>query len=88
MYGLVDENGEYDEDAVQMLQEQLAEAAGPQEDPRDSTRHDMIFHWVVFVSGFIVAVRTCHDLRVHCGQASTSRMFVALLRLELIFFGH
>lgn len=56
MYGLVDENGEYDEDAVQMLQEQLAEAAGPQEEPRDSTRHDMIFHWVVFVSGFIVAV--------------------------------
>ena len=29
MYGLVDENGEYDEDAVQALQEQLAEAAGP-----------------------------------------------------------
>jgi len=56
MYGLVDENGEYDEDAVQQLQEQLAEAAGPQEDPRDSTRHDMIFHWVVFVAGFIVAV--------------------------------
>lgn len=49
MYGLVDENGEYDEDAVQALQEQLAEAAGPQEDPRDSTRHDMIFHWVVLL---------------------------------------
>ena len=56
MYGLVDENGEYDEDAVQALQEQLAEAAGPQEEQRDSTRHDMIFHWVIFVSGFIVAV--------------------------------
>ena len=56
MYGLVDENGEYDEDAVQALQEQLAEAAGPVEDPRDSTRHDMIFHWVVFVASFIVAV--------------------------------
>lgn len=56
MYGLVDENGEYDEDAVQALQEQLAEAAGPAEDPRDSTKHDLIFHWVVFVAGFIVAV--------------------------------
>ena len=32
MYGLVDANGEYDEDAVQALQEQLAEAAGAQED--------------------------------------------------------
>jgi hypothetical protein len=56
MYGLVDENGEYDDDAVQALQEQLAEAAGPETDPRDSTKHDMIFHWIVFVAGFIVAV--------------------------------
>ena len=56
MYGLVDANGEYDEEAVQALQEQLAEAAGQQEEQRDSTKHDMIFHWVVFVSGFIVAV--------------------------------
>ena len=31
MYGLVDANGEYDEEAVQALQEQLAEAAGQQE---------------------------------------------------------
>ena len=37
MYGLVDENGEYDEEAVQALQEQLAESAGPAEEARDST---------------------------------------------------
>lgn len=67
MYGLVDENGEYDEDAVQMLQEQLAEAAEPQ-DTRDSTRHDMIFHWVVFVSGFIVAVRLPSHLLQPCSS--------------------
>ena len=56
MYGLVDENGEYDEDAVEELQEQLAQAAGAEENPRDSTHHDLIFHWIIFVSGFIVAV--------------------------------
>ena len=33
MYGLVDASGEYDEEAVQALQEQLAEAAGQQVTP-------------------------------------------------------
>ena len=56
--GLVDENGEYDEDAVAELQQQLADANGPPEDPRDSTKHDMIFHWGVFVFSLIVAVRS------------------------------
>ena len=75
MYGLVDANGEYDEDAVQALQEQLAEAAGQQEEQRDSTKHDMIFHWVVFVSGFIVAVaggvsKTLDTLQWGCRRPS------------------
>ena len=54
---MVDEHGEYDEDAVELLQKQLAEANGPTEEPRDSTKHDLIFHWAVFVVSFIVAVR-------------------------------
>ena len=55
--GLVDENGEYDNEAVQELQKQLTEAAGPVEDPRDSTKHDMIFHWAVLIFSCIVSVR-------------------------------
>ena len=44
----------------------------PQEEQRDSTKHDMIFHWVVFVSGFIVAVaggvsKTIDTLQWGCG---------------------
>jgi hypothetical protein len=57
MYGLVDENSEYDEDAVAALQEQLAEAeAGSVEEQRDSTRHDMKFHWAVLSLSVVVAV--------------------------------
>jgi hypothetical protein len=39
MYGLVDASGEYDEDAVQALQEQLAEAAGQQVTPTPLPLH-------------------------------------------------
>jgi len=92
MYGLVDENGEYDEDAVQMLQEQLAEAAGPQEDPRDSTRHDMIFHWVVFVSGFIVAVaggvsKTLDTLQWGWDNTVLANISVAWVIINMVPFG-
>jgi len=92
MYGHVDENGEYDEDAVQMLQEQLAEAAGPQEDPRDSTRHDMIFHWVVFVSGFIVAVaggvsKTLDTLQWGWDNTVLANISVAWVIINMVPFG-
>ena len=92
MYGLVDENGEYDEDAVQQLQEQLAEAAGPQEDPRDSTRHDMIFHWVVFVAGFIVAVaggvsKTLDTLQWGWDNTVLANISVAWVIINMVPFG-
>lgn len=92
MYGLVDENGEYDEDAVQALQEQLAEAAGPVEDPRDSTRHDMIFHWIVFVAGFIVAVaggvsKTLDTLQWGWDNTVLANISVAWVIINMIPFG-
>jgi len=92
MYGLVDENGEYDEDAVQALQEQLAEAAGPAEDSRDSTRHDMIFHWVIFVSGFIVAVaggvsKTLDTLQWGWDNTVLANISVAWVIINMVPFG-
>ena len=91
-YGLVDENGEYDEDAVQALQEQLAEAAGPAEDPRDSTRHDMIFHWIVFVAGFIVAVaggvsKTLDTLQWGWDNTVLANISVAWVIINMVPFG-
>ena len=92
MYGLVDANGEYDEDAVQALQEQLAEAAGQQEEQRDSTKHDMIFHWVVFVSGFIVAVaggvsKTLDTLQWGWDNTVLANISVAWVIINMVPFG-
>lgn len=92
MYGLVDENGEYDEDAVQALQEQLAEAAGPVEDPRDSTKHDLIFHWVVFVASFIVAVaggvsKTLDTLQWGWDNTVLANISVAWVLINMVPFG-
>ena len=92
MYGLVDANGEYDEDAVQALQEQLAEAAGAQEEQRDSTKHDMIFHWVVFVSGFIVAVaggvsKTLDTLQWGWDNTVLANISVAWVIINMVPFG-
>jgi len=92
MYGLVDANGEYDEDAVQALQEQLAEAAGSQEEQRDSTKHDMIFHWVVFVSGFIVAVaggvsKTLDTLQWGWDNTVLANISVAWVIINMVPFG-
>lgn len=92
MYGLVDENGEYDEEAVNALQEQLAEAAGPAEDPRDSTRHDVIFHWIVFVSSFIVAVaggvsKTLDTLQWGWDNTVLANISVAWVIINMVPFG-
>jgi len=92
MYGLVDENGVYDEDAVQALQEQLTEATGPSEDPRDSTRHDMIFHWIVFVAGFIVAVaggvsKTLDTLQWGWDNTVLANISVAWVIINMVPFG-
>jgi hypothetical protein len=92
MYGMVDENGEYDDDAVQALQEQLTEACGAQEDSRDSTRHDMIFHWVVFVSGFIVAVaggvsKTLDTLQWGWDNTVLANISVAWVIINMVPFG-
>ena len=92
MYGLVDANGEYDEDAVQALQEQLAEAAGAQDEQRDSTKHDMIFHWVVFVSGFIVAVaggvsKTLDTLQWGWDNTVLANISVAWVIINMVPFG-
>jgi len=92
MYGLVDENGEYDDDDVQALQEQLAEAAGSNEDSRDSTRHDMIFHWIVFVSSFIVAVaggvsKTLDTLQWGWDNTVLANISVAWVIINMVPFG-
>ena len=92
MYGLVDENGEYDEDAVQTLQEQLAEAAGPVDDPRDSTKHDLIFHWFVFIASFIVAVaggvsKTLDTLQWGWDNTVLANISVAWVLINMVPFG-
>jgi hypothetical protein len=92
MYGLVDENGEYDEDQVQELQEQLAVAAGPVEDPRDSTRHDLIFHWMMFVVSFIVAIaggvsKTLDTLQWGWDNTVLANISVAWVIINMVPFG-
>jgi len=92
MYGLVDEDGEYDEDAVLALQEQLAEVEGPNEEARDSTRHDMIFHWIIFVSGFIVAVaggvsKTLDTLQWGWDNTVLANISVAWVIINMVPFG-
>ena len=76
----------------QALQEQLAEAAGPVEDPRDSTRHDMIFHWVVFVASFIVAVaggvsKTLDTLQWGWDNTVLANISVAWVLINMVPFG-
>mmetsp|Transcript_2133 Transcript_2133/g.5859 ORF Transcript_2133/g.5859 Transcript_2133/m.5859 type:complete len:202 (+) Transcript_2133:2981-3586(+) len=93
MYGLVDEDGEYDEDAVRALQEELADAeAASNEEKRDSTKHDMKFHWLIFVSCFIVAVaggvsKTLDTLQWGWDNTVLANVSVAWVVINMVPFG-
>ena len=92
MYGLVDENGEYDEDAVLALQEELTETEEQQENNRDSTRHDMLFHWIIFVTGFIVAIaggvsKTLDTLQWGWDNTVLANISVAWVIINMVPFG-
>lgn len=93
MYGLVDANGEFDEEAVLALQAELAEAEEvANEEKRDSTKHDMKFHWLVFVSCFIVAVaggvsKTLDTLQWGWANTVLANVSVAWVVINMVPFG-
>merc|ERR1712182_105297 len=58
----------------------------------DSTRHDMIFHWVVFVAGFIVAVaggvsKTLDTLQWGWDNTVLANISVAWVIINMVPFG-
>ena len=93
MYGLVDEAGEDDEDAVLAIQEELAEAeAAMSTEKRDSTKHDLKFHWGIFVISFIVAVaggvsKTLDTLQWGWDNTVLANVSVAWVVINMVPFG-